>query len=244
MTAPSRLGVLGGMGPLATADFLKKIVQATSAERDQDHLPVVAYSVPQIPDRLDPILRGAGESPLPAMIEGMQTLEAAGADYVAIPCITAHHWYEALRRATKMPILHIADATCTVLNECGVATDKVGVLATAATLRSGFFQTRLRALGYETVVPPEREMQELVLPAIACVKRGDMARALGLATQAVERLLARDVETIVLACSELPPALEGANAGLAARCVDSLDALARACVFWGLKGSPPESAIK
>ena len=244
MTAPTRLGVLGGMGPLATADFLRKIVEATPAERDQDHLPVVVYSVPQIPDRLDPILRGAGQSPLPAMIEGTQTLEAAGAAYVAIPCITAHHWYEELCGATKMPILHIADATCAVLDKCVVATDKVGVLATAATLQSGFFQTRLRALGYETVVPPEREMQELVLPAIACVKRGDMAHALALATQAVERLLSRDVKTIVLACSELPLAFEGANAGLAAHCVDSLDALARACVSWGLKGSSPKSAIK
>ncbi|TDJ72376.1 MAG: hypothetical protein E2O38_04790 [Proteobacteria bacterium] len=66
----------------------------------------------QVADRLDPILRGTGQSPLPAMIEGMQTLEAAGAGYVAMPCITAHHWYEELCGATKMPILHIADATC------------------------------------------------------------------------------------------------------------------------------------
>ncbi|MFQ6024369.1 MAG: aspartate/glutamate racemase family protein [Acidiferrobacterales bacterium] len=236
MSVP-RLGVLGGMGPLATADFLRKIIAATPAERDQDHLPVVVYSVPQIPDRLGPILRGAGESPLPAMIEGMQTLEAAGADYVAIPCVTAHHWYEALRRATKVPILHIADATCTALNERGVATDKVGVLATAATLQSGFFQTRLRAGGYQTVIPSEREMQELVLPAIACVKRGDMAGARDLALQAVERLLARDVKTIVFACSELPPALDGVDAALAARCVDTLDALSKACVAWGLARS-------
>ncbi len=71
-----------------------------------------------------------------------------------------------------------------------------------------------------------------------------MAQALGLATQAVEHLLAQDVETIVLACSELPPAIEGTNARLAAHCVDTLDALARACVSWGLKGSPAESAIK
>lgn len=244
MTAFSRLGVLGGMGPLATADFLRKIVEATPAERDQDHLPVVVYSVPQVPARFPSILRTAEPSPLPAMIEGMQTLEAAGADYVAIPCITAHHWYEELCRATKMPILHIADATCTALSKRGVPTGKVGMLATAATLQSGFFQARLRTLGYETVVPSERDMQKLALPAIASVKRGDMARALGLATQAVQHLLAQDVETIVLACSELPSALDGVDAALAARCVDTLDALARACVSWGLKGSPPETAIK
>ncbi len=91
---------------------MRKIVEATPAERDQHHLPVVVYSVPQVPDRLDPILRGAGQSLLPAMIEGMQTLEAAGADYVAIPCITAHHWYKSYAGQQKMPILHIADATC------------------------------------------------------------------------------------------------------------------------------------
>lgn len=236
MTSPRRLGVLGGMGPLATADFLKKLIAATPAQKDPDHVPVIVYSVPQIPDRVAPILRATGPSPLPAMIEGVHTLEAAGAKSIAIPCITAHHWYDELCQAAQVPIIHIADATCAIMVAQGVRGD-VALLATDATLRSGFFQQRLQAAGFAVVLPSDEEMQELVLPAIACVKRHDMATALTLASEAVQRLLTRDLQRIVLACSELPPALEDADVSIAARCVDTLDALARACVAWSMARS-------
>ncbi|MEE8265484.1 MAG: amino acid racemase [Acidiferrobacterales bacterium] len=231
MTPPGRLGVLGGMGPLATADFLRKLVAATPAERDPEHIPVIVYSVPQIPDRVDPILRGRGDSPLPAMVEGIRTLEAAAVDYIAIPCITAHHWYDDLVRAANVPIIHIAQATCTALKQRGAGAD-VGLLATAATLRSGFFRTHLQASGYQVVVPAQQDMAQLLLPAIACVKRNELTPALELLTRAIDHLLAREVDTIVLACSELPVAFERAPPDLAAHCVDTLAALARACVSW------------
>ena len=91
------LGVLGGMGPLATVDFLSKLIAETPAERDADHVPVLVYSVPQIPDRPAAILAG-GASPLPEMLNGLRTLKAAGAACIAIPCNTAHYWYDALAR--------------------------------------------------------------------------------------------------------------------------------------------------
>ncbi len=236
MTSPRRLGVLGGMGPLATADFLKKLIAATPAHKDADHVPVIVYSVPQIPDRVAPILHAAGPSPVPAMLEGVRMLEAAGAECIAIPCITAHHWYDELCQAAQVPIIHIADATCTTMVAQGVHGD-VALLATDATLRSGFFQQRLQAAGFAVVLPSDEEMQKLVLPAIACVKRHDMAAALSLASEAVQRLLARGLQRVVLACSELPVALEGADASLAAHCVDTLDALAKACVAWSMARS-------
>ncbi len=219
------------MGPLATVDFLKKLVAATPAERDQDHIPVIVYSVPQVPDRVGPILRAEGESPLPAMTEGVRTLKAAGAGCIAIPCITAHHWYDELCQTASVPIIHIADATCAALVAQGVR-GEVGLLATTATLRSGFFQRRLEAAGLRTVLPAEDVMQELVLPSIACVKRHDLATAHRLASEAVAQLLTRDLQAVVLACSELPAALEGAAADVSARCVDTLAALAKACVAW------------
>lgn len=235
MNAPvhrlARLGVLGGMGPLATVDFLKKLVAATPAERDQDHIPVVVYSVPQVPDRVAPIVRGEGESPLPAMIEGVHTLEVAGASCIVIPCVTAHHWYDELCQAATVPIIHIADATCAALQEQG-ARANVGLLATAATLRSGFFQRRLEAAGMQPVLPADELMYELVLPSIACVKRHDMVTARRLASEAVARLLTQELEAVVLGCSELPAALEGSAPALTAHCVDTLSALAQACVAW------------
>ena len=87
------LGVLGGMGPLATVDFLRKLIEETPAARDEDHLPVIAWSVPQIPDR-PAAITGNGESPLPALLAGVHTLKAAGAVALAIPCNTAHYWYD------------------------------------------------------------------------------------------------------------------------------------------------------
>ncbi len=112
MSAPPRiLGVLGGMGPLATVDFLQKLIEETPASRDQDHIPVIAYSVPQIPDRPLAIL-GKGESPLPHMLEGIHTLKRAGAQAIAIACNTAHYWYDDLVLQGGLPILHIADAAC------------------------------------------------------------------------------------------------------------------------------------
>src|SRR5688572_3963986 len=105
------LGVLGGMGPLATVDLLQKLIEETPATRDQDHVPFVAYSVPQIPDRPSAILSGA-ESPLPHMLAGIATLKNAGAGTVAIACNTAHYWYDDLVQQGGLPILHIADAAC------------------------------------------------------------------------------------------------------------------------------------
>jgi aspartate racemase len=233
MSARARLGVLGGMGPAATADFLRKLIAATPAEHDQDHLPVIVYSVPQIPDRVAPILRGEDASPLAAMLEGIRTLEAAGAGCIAIPCITAHHWYDELCDGANVPIIHIADATCTSL-QARAASGTVGLLATAATLYSGFFRTRLERCGYKCIAPAHDEMQTLVLPAIAAVKRNDMASARTLAWAAVESLLARNAQKVVLACTELPLALETAGAPVARHCVDTLEALAGACVAWGL----------
>jgi aspartate racemase len=235
MASPRRLGVLGGMGPLATVDFLKKLIAATPAQKDPDHVPVIVYSVPQIPDRVAPILH-VGASPLPAMLEGVRTLEAAGAECIAIPCITAHHWYDELCRSAQVPIIHIADATCSAMLAQG-ADGEVGLLATDATLHSGFFQQRLQSAGFAVVMPSREEMRQLVLPAIACVKRHDIATALTLASEAVQRLLSRDLQRIVLACSELPSALAGADVSLTARCVDTLDALARACVAWSTQRS-------
>src|SRR6478672_956973 len=99
------LGVLGGMGPLATVDFFQKIVEEARVANDQQHVPVIIDSVPQIPCRVAAILRG-GESPLPHMLAGLRRLEQAGAECAVIACNTAHFWYDELAAASNLPILH------------------------------------------------------------------------------------------------------------------------------------------
>ena len=221
------LGVLGGMGPLATVDFLKKLIEETPASRDQDHIPVIAYSVPQIPDR-QAAITGVGESPLPHMLTGIHTLKRAGAQAVAIACNTAHFWYDDLLRQGGLPILHIADAACDALP----AVKRVGLLATQGTVAAGFYQARLQARGFDCVLSSNDDQRTLVLPAIACVKRTELAQGHALALRAARQLFDDGAEVIVMGCTEIPLALEFQSSDASSRCIDATRALARACVAW------------
>jgi len=114
------LGVLGGMGAMATVDFLRKLVEATPAERDQEHIPLIVRFCPEVPDRAA-ALAGSGPSPQPALVAAAVELAAAGAQALAIPCNTAHYWYDALCAAVPIPILHIVDAALAELQRRGVS---------------------------------------------------------------------------------------------------------------------------
>jgi aspartate racemase len=221
------LGVLGGMGPLATVDFLQKLIEETPARVDQEHIPVIAYSVPQIPDR-PPAIIGTGESPLPDMLEGVLTLKRAGATIVAIACNTAHFWYDDLVAQGGLPILHMADAACAALS--GI--QRVGLLATQGTVAAGFYQSRLKTRGIECLLSSDDEQHTLVLPAIECVKRADLVQAHALATRAAQHLLDRGAQAIIMGCTEIPLALEYQASDVSAHCIDATRALARACVAW------------
>lgn len=225
------LGVLGGMGPLAAADFLAKLVAETPATRDQEHIPYVAWGVPQIPERPAAILHG-GESPLPQMLHGIAALKQAGATVVAIACNTAHYWHDDLVQQGGLPILHIADAVCDMLADRGITTGKVGLLGTDGTIKAGFFQRRFAARGLDCLLSSRADQDQLVLPAIAAVKANDLPRAHGLAVDAVTRLLDGGAQAVVLACTETPVAIDYADSAVNTRCIDATRALARACVAW------------
>ena len=114
------LGVLGGMGPLASAQFMVRLTQLTPATRDQDHIPAVLWSDPRVPDRT--VGQPTGEAdPLPWLLRGIEGLQRAGCGAIAIPCNTAHGWYDAMRDAAQVPILHIVDAAATELRRIGIA---------------------------------------------------------------------------------------------------------------------------
>lgn len=230
-SATPLLGVLGGMGPLAAADFLKKLAEETPALRDQEHIPYVAYGVPQIPERPAAIL-GNGESPLPYMLRGIAALKQAGAQAVAIACNTAHFWYEDLVKEGGLPILHIADAACSELEARGIRSGKIGLISTEGTVRAGFYQSRFAAYGLECLPSSREDQDDLVLPAIAAVKANDLARAHQLAVTAVMRLHDAGAQAVVLACTETPVAIDYARSPAAAHCIDATRALARACVAW------------
>ncbi|SFE34969.1 amino acid racemase [Methylobacterium sp. 13MFTsu3.1M2] len=223
------LGVLGGMGPMATVDFLAKLVRATPAGRDQDHIPTLVCSAVDIPDRADAIL-GTGPDPLPALRAALARLEAGGATRIAIPCNTAHHWHAALQAATALPILHIVDAVAETLAETLARTGsggRIGLLATDGTLRSGLYPERLARHGLACRAPDEAG-QAAVSAAIRLVKAHRVAEATPLLEAQVRALAEAGCDRVVMACTEIPLALAGSDpSGLL---VDATEALARACV--------------
>ena len=211
------LGVLGGMGPLATVDFLRKLIEETPAARDEDHIPVVAWSVPQIPDRPRAITSN-GESPLPAMLAGIRTLKEAGAVAIAIPCNTAHYWYDDMVREGGLPIIHIADAALAELEARRITGKTIGLIATKGTLAAGFFQQRLAARGYHHVTNSDADIEALVLPAIVHVKRNELDAAAKLIETAVGRLIDDGgAAGVILACTETPVVLDRLSPATAAR---------------------------
>ncbi|HEY4372955.1 MAG TPA: amino acid racemase [Burkholderiales bacterium] len=224
------LGVLGGMGPLATADFMAKVAAATPAARDQEHIPVVAWSVPQIPERIPAIL-GNGPSPLPAMLAGVRALRSVGAEAVAIACNTAHYWYDDLINEGGVPILHIADAALAEACRRAPGGRRIGLLATSGTIAAGFYQSRFRREGYETLLPDSTD-QDLLHQAIYAVKSNDLATAARLAEPVARDLLEAGADVIVAGCTELPLVLTGIDVQLRPRIVDATAALAAACVAW------------
>lgn len=222
------LGILGGMGPLATADFFAKLVALTPAQGDADHVPVLIASLPRIPPRVPAILDG-GESPLPALLDVRDRLVAGGATLLAMPCNTAHHWYDALARGGPR-MLHIADAALGALARIAAAPARVGLVATAGTLASGFYQRRLEAAGYEALVPTQAELAGVIVPAVAAVKGGALARGGEGFARAARALRARGADAVILACTEVPPALAAVGVPHDVPCVDATEALAMACV--------------
>ncbi len=223
------LGVLGGMGPLASAQFMLRLTLLTPAERDQDHIPTVLWSDPRVPDRSAARLAG-GEDPLPALLRGIRGLEAAGCGAIAIPCNTAHGWFDAMQAATRLPILHIVDAAADALATLGI-TGKVGVMGTAGTLAMGLYQQRLGARGLECLLPDEATMQRLVSPAIALVKGNRVAEAYAPLAEAAASLMQRGARAVVLGCTEIPLGIS-AGPALPFPVVDTIDTLAQAAIAW------------
>jgi aspartate racemase len=224
------LGILGGMGPLATADFFHELVLATPAENDAGQIPVVLSSVPQIPDRVGPIMTGSGPSPLPALIAERHRLVAAGARCIAMPCNTAHYWIKELREGSPVPFLSIIDAALDAVRASGAKT--LGLLGTTATLHAGFYQRTLKDAGFQVVVPSEHDQAECVSVAIALVKKGRITEARRLFHDVIAKLESAGATATLLACTEVPAALRDDPAWLAGHCIDATSALAAAAVRW------------
>jgi len=207
---------------------MEKLIQATPATRDQEHIPVLAYSVPQVPDRTAAILAGTDE-PLDWMRRGAETLRDGGAEAIAIPCNTAHFWHERLAEGLGVPVLHIVDAAADALKQSGISGGQVGLLGTTGTIAAGVYQNRFQALGYDCLSPDDDTQAALVMGGIDAVKAGDLDTGRDKLEAAAETLRQKGCTAIVLGCTEVPIVLSGAGY------IDATEALARASVAWHLE---------
>jgi aspartate racemase len=211
-------GILGGMGPAATAEFYAKLIARTPAVRDQDHLRVVMWADPTVPDRVAAVLDGSTD-PYPALLDGARRLRDMGATVVGIPCHTAHFFLPKLAADTGLRFVDMVAETATAL---GGRTGRVGLLGTRGTIASRLYQDRLP--GVDLVIPPESVQQD-VDEAVAAVKRGEDAPA---AAHLDAALRALDVALTVLVCTELPLAAKHITA--AGELLDPTDLLADAMI--------------
>jgi aspartate racemase len=230
------LGVLGGMGPLASAHFMTRLTLLTPAGIDQEHIPAILWSDPRIPDR-STAMRGAGPDPLPALLRGIDGLVAAGCGAIAIPCNTAHGWFDKMQAHCPVPILHIAHAAAQDLGTKSRQGARVGVLGTQATLDMRLYQDSLASAGWEVITGSEQDMAELVMPCIHMVKANLVQQAHLPLARAIANLAARGAEAVVLGCTELPIAYQAGTAQNSddphkLKIVDTIDALAVAAINW------------
>jgi len=224
------IGILGGMGPEATLDLFAKIIANTPAAADQEHLRVVIDSNPKVPDRTAAILHG-GPSPVPAMIAGIRVLERAGADFVVIPCVSAHFFLEELQREAGLPILSMFDVAAEHIRQHHPYIRTVGLLATTGTLQGDRFRGKLRRSGIETITPAGPD-QERIMAAIYAIKGapgGRSREAIGAEIRDIAgRLIQRGAQGVVAGCTEIPLVLQPGD--LSVPVFDTLLLLARAAV--------------
>ena len=208
--APRKIGILGGMGPLATADLYRKLILATPATRDQEHLPVVIDADPRVPDRTA-ALRGTGDDPLPALVAGATRLRDAGAEVGLIVCNTAHAFLPALRERVPLAFLDmIAETAARVAAEYpGVR--RAGLLATRGTIEARLYHRALEAHNIEAMTLDAAAQERLIDGAIALVKGGTAGQAPGdLLAEAARRLVVAGAEVVLAACTEIPLVLDAA----------------------------------
>ena len=200
MKTEKTLGVIGGLGPIATAHFLELVINMTDARCDQEHLDMIIYNTPSIPDRTAHILDNSQPDPLPRMLSVGQALAAQGVSRIAIPCMTAHYFFPQLEAGISVPLINSVAETARHLKENGI--EKVGIMATDGTIRSGIFHRELENCGLHPIVPDEKGQQDVMHLIFRNVKSGtpaEMDRFFGTA----DALRRHGAQAIILGCTEL-----------------------------------------
>jgi len=221
------VGIMGGMGPEATVDLFRKILAATPAKTDQEHLHIIIDCNSKVPSRPAALLEG-GPDPTPLLQSTARNLERAGADFLVVACNTAHLFYDRITEVVRIPVLHIADEAIGEAKRRYPGIQSVGVLAGNGAIRLRLYQDRLEAKGIRAVVPSDAD-QQAVVSVINSVKAGNKGEAVrAKIRELADRLAQAGAEVVFTGCTELPLVLEDGDAQVPV--VDPTLALAEAAV--------------
>jgi len=224
------VGVLGGMGPEATAYFLDLIIRNTAAAKDQEHVPVMVYSLPQIPHRTDAILHG-GRSPLPMLRHGAGILARAGADFLIMPCLTAHYFLPGLAAASPVPFVDLVEETAVRLRAFRPRIRRVGLLATTGTIESRLFHDAFERSGTTVLTPSGRDLRRLMTAIYGKggIKSGVITgRPRDVVIAVAAELVRKGAQAIVAGCTEIPLVLKASD--LPVPLIDPMRIGARVCI--------------
>lgn len=220
MTRPSPvLGIIGGMGPAATVDLMRRLVERTPAEDDADHLHVIVESNPRIPSRIAHLIEGVGPDPTPELVRIAKNLERAGASLLAMPCNTAHVYAPAIQEAVQVPLLDMVQLTATRLVSRFPGA-RVGLLSSTAVHLTGLYHDALAKNGLALCLP---EQQSDVMDIIRLVKCGDTGDDIRARFNDMARALQPNCDVLLVACTELSVIAAGLSGG--APVVDSQEVL-------------------
>lgn len=215
------IGILGGMGPMATCDLMKKIIERTEASCDQEHFRICVDSNTNIPDRTAAIL-GNGEDPRPEMIKSAIRLQAMGAEVLIIPCNTAHYFLDDVAKSVEIPFVHMPRETAKVLSAQGVRA--AAVLATDGTIQSGIYDRELKNLDITPIHPDPDDQKTIMSLIYDYVKAGKDYPYPEKLVALQEKLMQQGAQAMILGCTELPLAF--AKQELLLPAVDPTDILA------------------
>lgn len=197
------IGIIGGMGPLATIDLYEKITFNTKAEKDQDHIHIIIDSYPQIEDRTAYILYG-GKNPKDKLIESAKRLENAGADALIMPCNTAHFFAKDIEKEVSIPLIHIVKSTAEAIKNKYPKANKIGLIATTGTLKSGVYANILKDYGYHIIELDERLENDIMDCIYKGVKAGKTEEYVPLFQGCVDKIKDMGADVLIAGCTEIP----------------------------------------
>ena len=226
------VGILGGMGPEATVLLMQKVIAAVPAKDDADHVPLIVDQNSQVPSRIRRLIEGTGEDPAPVLAMMARRLEAAGAEALAMPCNTAHHYADAIRGAAHVPLLDMVALSVAKAKALAGEGAPVGILASPAVRRVGLFDAPVAAAGMTALYAAD---EEATLGAIRSIKANGPTEAARAALKAAsEELLARGARVQMVACTEFSLIADAVADGVTA--FDTLDALVAGIVAFSRSG--------